>query len=40
LGLLGDDLIGIEQMRGYLMKYSAFAWMEDERGPVTALESG
>ena len=29
LGLLGDDIAGIEQMRSYLLKYSAFAWMED-----------
>jgi hypothetical protein len=29
LGLLGDDLPGVEQMRQYLLAYSVFAWMED-----------
>lgn len=27
LGALGDDLAGLEKMRAYLLKYSAFAWI-------------
>jgi hypothetical protein len=29
LGLLGDDLAGVNKMRAYLTKYSALAWMEE-----------
>ena len=28
LGMLGDDIIGVGQLLRYLLKYSAFAWME------------
>jgi hypothetical protein len=31
IGLLGDDLLGLDQMRKYLLKYSAFAWMEEAK---------
>ncbi len=33
LGMLGDDLAGVERMRAYLMKYSAFNWIWQE-GPA------
>jgi Recombination endonuclease VII/Arm DNA-binding domain len=33
LGMLGDDLEGVEQVRQYLLKYSQFSWLYVAPGP-------